>query len=58
MEDKYGKCSCGADLTPVWYTKEEYKTTPNGVMRPTGRVRRAVDHLICPNCFRIRICSR
>lgn len=47
----YGGCSeCGTPLEPVWFTEEEYKTV-NGCIFKTGRKRRAVDYLVCPNCF-------
>ena len=48
---KYGYCSeCGAPLEPVWFTEEETKVV-GGIMIHTGRTRRAVSHLECPDCF-------
>lgn len=43
MKFKYGNCSeCGSSLIPVWFIEEEYET---------GRTRKAVDYLFCPNCL-------
>jgi hypothetical protein len=47
----YGECEkCGAALEPEFFTEIEYNTS-NGIMYPTGRKRRAVNVLYCPNCF-------
>lgn len=44
---KYGKCGkCGFELAPVWFQMEEL--TKNGY--PTGRVKNAVDYLVCECC--------
>ena len=51
MESKYGECfECGSSLIPVWFIEKEY-ITKDGIMYETGRTRRAVDYLFCPNCF-------
>lgn len=47
----YGDCpECGYPLEAVWFTEEEYKTTSFGSLYRTGRVRRAVDYLVCEVC--------
>ncbi len=52
-ESVYGDCpECGYPLTPVWFTEEEYKTTPFGSQYKTGRKRRAVDYLFCDVCWK------
>lgn len=43
----FGKCQCGAELEAVWFTEEEIDS--HSGLR-TGRIRRAVDYLVCPNC--------
>lgn len=43
----YGRCSCGADLEPVWFEEQEWKA---GVY--TGRVRVNMNYLICPRCMK------
>ena len=49
----YGVCAqCYGDLEPVWFTEEEYKVTLDGYKYRTGRVRRAVSHLVCENCLK------
>lgn len=51
MVKEYGKCSgCTLELVPVWFTEKEYKVS-NGTLYETGRTRRAVDYLICPQCM-------
>ena len=47
----YGACKCGADLEPVFFIEEETRCV-DGYMIHTGRKRRAVSHLTCPNCLR------
>lgn len=48
----YGMCEeCQTSLQPVWFTEHEYKTH-DGYQYRTGRVRRAVDYLICPCCLK------
>lgn len=47
---KFGECSsCSTPLEAVWFTEYEYKTA-DGIMYKTGRKRRAVDYLVCPEC--------
>ena len=47
---KYGECSvCGESLEAVWFIEEEYNTF-EGRMYKTGRKRRAIDYLVCPEC--------
>ena len=49
---KYGYCSkCGADLEPVWFTEKEMKPAQGGMVF-TGRTRRAVAYLECPDCLK------
>lgn len=49
---KFGECSsCGAPLEAVWFTEYEYKTF-DGHIYKTGRKRRAVDYLVCTDCYR------
>lgn len=51
MKSKYGNCSeCGSSLIPVWFIEEEY-IIRDGIMYETGRTRKAVDYLFCPNCL-------
>lgn len=48
----YGRCErCGTSLEPIWFTEEEIKYV-KGSMIKTGRVRQAVDVLICPHCLK------
>lgn len=47
----YGKCSCGANLMPVWFTEEETEIE-GGRMYKTGRKRTACSHLSCSNCLK------
>lgn len=51
---KYGTCSCcGEELSPVFFTEEEtVMEGPAGYKHPcpTGRVRKAVDYLVCECC--------
>lgn len=52
MKNIYGYCSrCDAELVPVWFIEDEYKTE-HGITCKTGRKRRAVSHLECPKCFK------
>lgn len=37
-------------MIPIWFTEEEEKVVC-GCRYKTGRKRRAVSHLECPNCF-------
>ena len=49
----YGVCpDCAYPLEPVWFIEEEYETFPGGGQCRTGRVRRAVDYLICEVCLK------
>lgn len=41
---------CRSIMFPVWYTEEE-EIVENGYRYKTGRKRRAVSHLECPNCL-------
>ena len=41
---------CGSIMIPIWFTDEEEKVT-YGCRHKTGRKRRAVSHLECPDCF-------
>lgn len=50
MECRYGCCSCGAPLEPVFFREHEYKTR-NGIMVQTGRTRNACSHLVCVKCM-------
>lgn len=45
--NKYGRCSCSADLEPVWCEEKEWI---NGAY--TGRIRSNVNYLICPVCLK------
>ena len=46
-DSPYGKCpDCGGSLSAVWFEEEEIKRGEY-----TGRVRRAVSHLVCTKCF-------
>ena len=51
---KFGTCKeCGSDLVPVFFTEEEEVLEgPPGARYfcKTGRVRRAVDYLLCELC--------
>lgn len=48
---RYGTCcDCGAYLKPVYFLQEEEKTE-GGVYFKTGRIRRAVDYLVCLICL-------
>lgn len=42
----FGTCVCGVDLEPVLFIEKE--TDAKGLF--TGRVRQAVDYLVCPCC--------
>lgn len=51
QNNSFGYCpDCGAPLEAVWFIEEEYKTA-YGTMYRTGRKRRAVDYLVCQDCF-------
>ena len=47
----FGCCECGAELEAVWFTEDEYASA-DGISYRTGRQRRAVSHLVCPDCLR------
>ncbi len=51
---RYGNCKiCGGELQPVFFIEEEtVMEGPPGYQHPcrTGRIRRAVDYLVCDNC--------
>lgn len=48
----FGICgTCGCELEPSYFVEEE-EIIQHGVRFKTGRVRRAVDCLVCPNCLR------
>ena len=51
---KYGTCArCGGDLSPVFFTEEEeiLEGSPGArYLSKTGRIRRAVDYLVCDYC--------
>ena len=54
---EYGVCAyCGAELEPIWFTEEE-TVILHGSLIKTGRARRAVDYLICPNCLTHACCD-
>lgn len=45
----YGNCNiCGGNLKPSWFKQQEY----NNYGTKTGRVKNAVDYLICECCFK------
>ncbi len=44
----FDNCECGGVVTAVWYEEEEF--FPNSCTL-TGRVRTAVSHLSCIECF-------
>jgi hypothetical protein len=49
---KYGFCKyCYTQLEPVWFEDME-EVYENGHQCQTGRWRKAVDYLICPNCLK------
>ena len=49
---KYGECPyCGCELEAVWFTEEE-TAVEYDVRYYTGRVRNAIDYLVCPQCLR------
>ena len=54
MEDsRFGVCeNCGTPLEAEFFMDEEEKVTGDGYRYKTGRVRTAVDYLICPCCFK------
>lgn len=41
---------CGSKMLPIWFIEEEERKL-NGDTYKTGRKRKAVSHLECPNCF-------
>lgn len=44
----YGKCRhCGVSLEAVWFTEKQFS---RGC--PTGKTRRNISYLICPNCLK------
>ncbi len=48
--NKFGKClTCNVDLEPVYFEEKESKLYENTLIE-TGRVRTAVDYLVCPCC--------
>lgn len=50
LKQDYGVCNkCGTPLHPVWFEEKE-RVIKDGIMYPTGRVRKACDHLICTLC--------
>lgn len=50
MLNNFGKCSiCNVDLEPVYFEEKERKLY-EGAYIETGRVRTAVDYLLCPCC--------
>lgn len=51
INSKYGTCSCGGELKPIFFEEEETKIV-NGTMIKTGRTRMAVSHLVCDECLR------
>lgn len=49
---EYGNCPiCREPLEPEYFIEKEYKITQDGIQYYTGRIRYAVDYLICPMCF-------
>lgn len=51
-ESIYGNCDrCNSQLEPIWFTEYEYETY-GGTRVKTGRKRKSVSHLICPNCMK------
>lgn len=49
----FGVCpTCECALEPNYFVMEE-EIVQNGMRFKTGRVKRAVDCLVCPNCLRI-----
>lgn len=51
MGKEYGLCEkCLEKLEAVYFIEEEYQVI-NGNLIKTGRKRRAVDYLICPDCL-------
>lgn len=51
-QDRFGVCeNCGYQLEPEYFLDEETIVTRDGYLYKTGRVRTAVDYLICPNCL-------
>lgn len=43
---------CGTELEPVYFREEESYIDEYGHLMRTGRTRRAVDYLVCPNCLK------
>lgn len=51
-DSKYGVCEkCHTNLVAVWFTEEETAVSREGFRYSTGRKRRAVNYLYCPECF-------
>lgn len=51
MANDFGECNkCGVKLKPIYFIEEEEKLY-EGTYIKTGRVRKAVDYLICPYCL-------
>ncbi len=49
--DRYGTCDkCGTNLNAIWFIEYESKLVGNSWIK-TGRQRRAVSHLCCPECL-------
>ena len=49
---KFGNCSCGGEIVPVYFIEHESKITEYGNLVHTGRKRRACSHLICTLCLK------
>ena len=44
----FGSCEdCNTEIEPVYFLEKEYRNR-----LPTGRVRNAVDYLVCPVCLK------
>ncbi len=57
MKDTFGVCNvCGVELEPIYFIEEEEKLYENTYTK-TGRVRTAVDYLLCPCCGEKHIVS-
>ena len=53
---KFGECTCGCELEPVYYTREQLVSGPYGLYK-TGYKCKAVDVLVCPYCFKEYCCD-
>lgn len=52
VANPFGICgTCGCELEPSYFVEEE-EIIQHGVRFKTGRIRRAVDCLVCHNCLR------